>query len=250
MIRIYFSILVLATSFFPCFGLHGEEKAKKDFDPEEELKKGSEDYQFTIMQAKERMLAGFEDQEKKLEANTKLKVAEQIKLIEQLQSEKKAFQSDQNKLPKSTSMKQYLNDYQNKISSARKKYELLFDKVAEYYRNKKEFLKAKELLIKKENFIKNSALPKERSATQIVGSWNWSEHKMIFEKGGRVIEYLPNGKLNARGKWLTLEDGAIEIVLDNGWKMQVQFSEINQLQAISYGPKGQKLKATVYKLYN
>ncbi len=121
-----------------------------------ELKRAKEEFQSGAEKANEKLLAAFAVEQKKLEQNSKLKVDQQIKLIEQLTEEKKAFEIDTTRLPTSSVMKSALNEYLTKSAVAKKKCEEAFSKAAENYRSKKDFAAAKSVLTELEAFKENS----------------------------------------------------------------------------------------------
>jgi hypothetical protein len=140
--------------------LFAEDKPKDVDDPvAAELAKAKQNYQAALKAASEKMGNAFAEQKKKLEDNKKLKVADQIKLLEQLQEEQKAFELDPEKLPKSTRMKFAVMDYQTQVSAARKRCETAFDKAAESYRANKDLTAAKEILAQKGRFLADPTLP-------------------------------------------------------------------------------------------
>ena len=91
--------LIVAGLLFPSTA-PGEDKPKDADDPvAAELTKAKEEYLSAAGKAGEKLLAAFAEQKKKLEENTKLKVDQQIKQIEQIEEERKAFEADPSKLP-------------------------------------------------------------------------------------------------------------------------------------------------------
>ena len=121
-----------------------------------ELKRAKEEFQSGAEKANEKLLTAFSVEQKKLEQNTKLKVDQQIKLIEQLSEEQKAFEADTTRLPASSVMKLALNEYLTKTAAAKKKCEEAFSKAAENFRSKKDFAAAKSVLTELEAFKANS----------------------------------------------------------------------------------------------
>ena len=121
-----------------------------------ELKRAKEEFQSGAEKANEKLLTAFSIEQKKLEQNTKLKVDQQIKLIEQLSEEQKAFEADTTRLPASSVMKLALNEYLAKTAVAKKKCEEAFSKAAENYRSKKDFAAAKSVLTELDAFKENS----------------------------------------------------------------------------------------------
>ncbi len=169
-----------------------------------ELTKAKEVYQAAVKLASEKLVAAFADEQKKLEENTRLKVAEQIKLVEQIQAERKAFEADTTKLPKSAGMKVAVSDYKTKTTAAKMKCETAFDKAAESYRNMKDLVTAKAVLAGKAEFFKVAGVAKaaeQRSKwTLINGKWGfkleadgtWTEGS--DSKGGTVYRHKETGR--------------------------------------------------------
>ena len=118
--------------------------------------------------AKEEMVAAFAEQKKKLEENTKLKVDVQIKLVEEIQAEKKAFEEDPAKLPKSAAMKNAVADFQKKLATAKKKSEAAFDTAADAYRRQQppDLTSAKAVLTEKAKIVGVDAVVKNAAATK------------------------------------------------------------------------------------
>lgn len=147
-----------------------------------ELMKAKKDYQIAVKTANEKLMAAFADQQKKLEDNTELKVAELLKLVEEIQKEKKAFEVDPTSLPKSPRMKVAVSEYQTQIADAKKKCAAAFEKAAEGYRRKRDLATAKAVLAEKDNFF--IALD---VANVLPGKWqvNFVGHT----KNGSAINY-------------------------------------------------------------
>ncbi|MBX9579562.1 MAG: hypothetical protein K2X87_04570 [Gemmataceae bacterium] len=89
MVRLPIALLAAAVVFLSAAANVDKPKPGVDDPVAAELTKAKEDYQAAVMAAGEKLVAAFADQQKKLEDNTKLKVAEQIKLVEQIQEERK-----------------------------------------------------------------------------------------------------------------------------------------------------------------
>jgi hypothetical protein len=185
MVRLQLSLF--AAGVLCLSGLRADDKPKEADDLiASALTKAKEDFQEAVKGAGEKLLTAFTDQQKKLEENTKLKVAEQIKLVEQLQEERKAFEADPSKLPKSPGMKVAVSDYQMKTDAAKKKCEAAFDKAAEGYRGKKDLASAKAVLTEKEQFFKGGL-----AATDTRLSWKGTLSSVVFIRG-REWNELPN----------------------------------------------------------
>lgn len=156
MIRVQLAMLI---AFILCLsGVFAQDDPKSDANDliSAELKRAKEEFQSGAEKANEKLLTAFSLEQKKLEQNTKLKVDQQIKLIEQLSEELKAFEADTTRLPTSSVMKSALNEYLTKTTVVKKKCEEAFSKTAENYRSKKDFAAAKSVLAELEAFKANS----------------------------------------------------------------------------------------------
>jgi len=118
-----------------------------------ELAVAKEEYVNALDRAKEKLIAAFAEQQKKLEENKNLKVAEVIKLVEQLQAERDAFLADSSKLPRIAIMKVAVSEYESSVAAATKKCAAAFDKAAEEYRKRRDLAKAKMVLAEKDEFL-------------------------------------------------------------------------------------------------
>lgn len=154
-----------------------DDKPKSDADDPiaSALKLAKEEYLSSIEKSNENLLAAFAERQKRLEENTKLKVDQQIKLVEQIQEEKKAFEADSTRLPKSPGMKVAVSDYLAQLTAARKRCEGAFDKAAEGYRGKKDLVTAKAVLAEKKTFLEvlPSRVPRG-VADNLPGKWRVS----------------------------------------------------------------------------
>jgi hypothetical protein len=161
--------------------------AKKDDPIAAELSKAKGEFVAALDSAKEKLLAKFAEEEKRLTDTTTLKIDDKVKRLKQLGDEKKAFE-DLGKLPKSAGLKVAVSDYQTKVSAAKQKCERAFDAAAEKYgkadkNGKKDLAAAKAVLDEKENFFK--------SFTDTRSYWVGKD--VTFTKG-------PNGEWLERGK--------------------------------------------------
>ena len=118
-----------------------------------ELKKAKVKYESAVEKAGEKLLAAFAEQLKQVEGKTELKAEQQIKLLEQLRADRKAFEADSSNLPKSAGLKKAVKEYETALTPARKTGEAAFDKAADAYRNKKEFDAAKVVLDEKKLYF-------------------------------------------------------------------------------------------------
>jgi hypothetical protein len=147
-----------------------------------ELKKAKVKYESAIEKAGEKLLAALAEQLKQVEGKTELKAEQQIKLLEQLRTDRKAFEADSTNLPKSPGLKRAGNEYQTASTTARKTCEAAYDKAADAYRNKKEFEAAKVVLDEKKLFV----LPV--GARVFVGTYRWSNGLTVTIAADRTAQ--------------------------------------------------------------
>ena len=167
MLRRLMALLVVG-ALFPSVMMAEDKPKELDGPVATELKKAKVKYESAVEKAGEKLLAAFTEQQKLVEGKTEMKAELQIKQLEQLLTEKKAFEADSTNLPKSTGMKKATNEYQTALTTARKSGELAFDKAADSYRTKKEFEAAKIVLEEKKLYF----LP--AGARLFVGTYRWS----------------------------------------------------------------------------
>jgi hypothetical protein len=118
-----------------------------------ELAVAKEEYVNALNRAREKLIAAFAEQQKKLEENKNLKVAEVIKLVDRLQAERKAFLADSSKLPRIAIMKVAVSEYESSVATAKKTCAAAFDKAAEEYRKNRDLAMAKMVLAEKDKFL-------------------------------------------------------------------------------------------------
>ncbi len=158
-----------------------------------ELGKAKDEFRAAVGKAHDKLLSSFATQQKVLEETKKLKVADQIKLIEQLQAERKAYEANPALLPTSPAMKSAVVEYQTKLLAARRKCEAAFDKGAEGYRDRKDLESAKVVLAQKAEFF-TAALPADPRT-------EWVSKKRVFRK-------------NDKGQWLEKSDQNLYFTFD------------------------------------
>ena len=183
-----------------------EAKVAADDDIAAALKTAKEDYKSAVEKAGEKLLADFTDRQKKLADDTKLKVDQVIKLVEQVQVEKKAFELDPAKLPKSAGMNVAASDYQTKTAAARKKCEAAFDEAAEAYRGKRDLVIAKAVLAEKKQFFAAAG-----AAADPRRVWMGSRGVLMHVKDD-VWRHLPNAGGEYVFKEVSRNEKYIEIV--------------------------------------
>ncbi len=161
-------------------GVDAQDEPTKADDPvAAELAMAKETYQKAVKAAGEKLVAAFEAEDKKAEKNTKLSAEQYSKLSKQLAEERKAFETDPSKLPKSPVTQDAVKGYQQAMSSAKTKCETAFSKAAEAYRGK------------------------DKAALDAVLT-----EKQQFFKGGPLMT-VPKGNMPAPGKdgWVQLFNG-------------------------------------------
>jgi hypothetical protein len=172
-------------------GVAQDKPAPKDDPIAAELSKAKTEFLAAHGKAKEKLLAAFAEEEKKLTNNAKLKIDEKVKRLDQLAEEKKAF-ADDGKLPKSPGLKVAVSDYQTKVNAAKLKCEKAFDTAAEKY-GKKDLAAAKSVLTEKANFLSGVTEPKDTRTRWVgkkqtyyqIGKEEWQENL----GGGTVLRY-------------------------------------------------------------
>ena len=88
-------ITLLAVWGLLVFGAIAQDQAKLPTDDliASNLEKSRDEYQAAIGEARDKLLAAFDTQQKKIEEDNAMKVEQQIKLVKELQLEKKSFES-------------------------------------------------------------------------------------------------------------------------------------------------------------
>jgi len=166
----------------------GQDKpaVKKDDPIAAELTRAKDEFLATHEKAKERLLAKFAEEEKRLTDSTALKIDDRVKRLKQIQDEKKAFE-DLGKLPKAGALKVAVSDYQTKVNAAKQKCETAFDVAAEKYRKKEKDLAAtRAVLAEKENFF--------RGLTDTRTLWAGGRKKFILTDKGEWQETNEQGQ--------------------------------------------------------
>jgi hypothetical protein len=116
----------------------------------DDLAKAKEAYQTAVAKARDELLKAFATEEKKL-LDSRLNVEEKVRRVEQVQNEKKAFETD-GTLPTSATMKIAGGKYQIAVSQARLKCENAFQTAAEKY-GRIDLAKAKAVLQEKGTYF-------------------------------------------------------------------------------------------------
>ncbi|MFO0798541.1 MAG: hypothetical protein U0804_13775 [Gemmataceae bacterium] len=201
------------------------------------LARAQDEYVAATGKAQEKLLAAFAAQQKALEDTKKLKVADQIRLLDQVKAERKAFEASPAALPASAVMRPALAEYQAKLVAARRKCEAAFDRAAEDYRDRKNLDAARAVLARKAEFFAAASPADQR--VEWVGKKKafrrndkglWYERNeqglfFVFDEAGRTPEavellrvgpprvavrlYADKATMSVnKGEWLPLDDGA------------------------------------------
>jgi len=205
--------------------------AKADDPIAAELRKAKVEFQATLDKTNEKLLAAFADEEKKLTNNSKLKIDEKVKRLDQLQEEKKAFETD-GKLPKSPGLKVALSDYQTKVNAAKLKCEKAFDTAAEKY-GKKDLTAAKAVLAEKANFLQGVGEPKDTRTVWVgkkqtyfqVDKGEWQERigpgvVLKYKETDRTKEYVEVLDAGRGIKLRMMDTKAVISINGSAWGLQ------------------------------
>ncbi len=95
-----------------------------------ELAVAKQKYRDVLSEVKKRMISAFDDEDKTVTADKTLKLADKLKLLEQIVLDKTAFQVD-GTFPKSPGMKEAVDAFQKQLKEAREICETAFDVAAE-----------------------------------------------------------------------------------------------------------------------
>ena len=95
-----------------------------------ELAVAKQKYRNVVSEVKKRMISAFDDEDKTVTADKTLKLADKLKLLEQIALDKTAFQVD-GTFPKSPGMKEAVDAFQKQLKEAREICETAFDVAAE-----------------------------------------------------------------------------------------------------------------------
>jgi hypothetical protein len=120
----------------------------------DDLAKAKEAYQTAVAKARDELLKAFASEEKKL-LDSRLNVEEKVRRVEQVQNEKKAFETD-GKLPTSVTLKIAGGRFQIAVAQAKLKCEKAFDTAADRY-GRIDLAKAKAVLEEKSGFFEAAA---------------------------------------------------------------------------------------------
>jgi hypothetical protein len=189
----------------------------------DELNKAREAYRTSAEKAGDALLDSIDKEVKKVEASTRLKVDGQIKLIEQLKAEKKAFQATK-LLPSSASMKDAVGQYRTTTKVAQSRCEKAFDMAAEKYRGKKDLTAAKTVLDAKQEFVLDVSPFNFDGVWVSTHSSRWSGRRTV--KGESVIDFDGTAcKWERKGAQITVTWPG------GGWeKLDIDFKSPDQLK--------------------
>lgn len=151
-----------------------------------DLRKAKDGYRKSLEKANEKLLATFETQIQKVGNAKKLKVDNQVKLIEILRQERDVFTANNNRLPKSAPMLVAVQNYQMTMFVARRACEKEFDDTAELFLEKKDFAAAKTVLADKAKYF-----------TDLAGDdrvkWGHGHGNFVRRDDGTWLESKTNG---------------------------------------------------------
>lgn len=189
----------------------------------DELSKARESYRTSAEKAGDVLVNAIDKEIKRLEANTRLKVDEQIKLIEELQGEQKAFQATKI-LPSSPILRGAVGQYWVATTAAQARCERAFDTAAEKYRGKKDLAAAKAVLEAKHEFVLEVSLFSFDGVWVSTHSNRWSGRRTV--KGSVVLDFD-----GVACKW-ERTGGLITVTWPGGgWeKLDIDFKNPDQLK--------------------
>jgi hypothetical protein len=225
MIRPWLRLVGAALVVAVIAGGAGAQPAKAKDDPvADELKKAREAYRGEMEAAGEALLAAFDRQTKKLEDDKRLKLEQQIKLLDALKAERKAFAASAYHLPAAPGLKGAVAQYKLATVVAQRRGEKAFDAAAEQYRAKKDFPSAKAVLEAKQSFTEDATPFDFDGAWMTTHSSRWKGRRTV--KADVVTDF--NGTLC---KW---ERKGIHITVtwpEGGWeRLEIDFKNMNQLK--------------------
>lgn len=189
-----------------------------------------EAYDASLEKAGYILLDSIDKEIKKVTANGRLKVDDQIRLVEQLKAEREAFQASK-RLPSSASVKDAVGQYWIATKVAQSRCEKAFDKAADKYRDRKDLGAAKAILEAKQEFVLNVSLFNFDGVWVSTHSNGWSGRRTVT--GGRVTDF--NGtscEWERKGSQITVTwpGGGFE-------KLSIDFTRPDQLKGkTSHGP--------------
>jgi formylglycine-generating enzyme required for sulfatase activity len=139
-------------------------------DVDASLAEAQQQYLAAIDAAEARMLAAFDVQQQKVETDGRLKVDAKIKLIEQIQAERKDFEEDSAKLPTTKGMSVSVSEYRRTVNAAKTQCGPVFDLAAQEYVRRQDLVSAKAILAEKERFL-NSRISDNLTEGFVLDTW-------------------------------------------------------------------------------
>ena len=228
MMRIPFPLFVLGLLWSASLIADDAGKSEQDDPIAVELRKAKAEFVSSKEKATEKLTADFDEIRKRVEDSTTLKVEQRLKLLEQIQQEKTAFETNPSRIPSLVTMKSAVSDFQLRIAAARKKCEAAYDKAADSYDKKKDLASARKVLDEKASFF-------VATSKSFVGSY---DRLKILADGSTAT---PQGK---KGKW-SLSKGVCVIKWESGWIDTYGFDKNGKdLIGKSMSPKGKETEIT------
>lgn len=225
--------LLLAVSF-PCsvFAFTEEPPKSKPEDPVGlDLRKAKAECTGSMEKAAAKLAADFSEIRKRVEDSTTLKVEQRLKLLEQIQQEKAAFDASPSKMPTLVSMKAAVAEYQARTAAARKKCEAAYDKAAESYDKNKDFAAAKKILDEKKDFAAGKMVVEEKKTPSPQPSVR-TFAGLYQDRFDREVRLAPDGTATrtaknavvANGNWKVRNEQCV-VTWDSGWTDVLAFDK-------------------------
>lgn len=243
MVRFQVSLFAAVLVWPSC--AHAQDKAKAEGDDPiaMQLRKAKEEYQSTTDKAVEKMLVDFAAERKKVEDSKTIKVEQRLKLLEQLQEEKAAFEADRSKLPSAPGMKLALGEFQKSIERARKKCEMAFDTAAVGYDKIKDFVSVKQVIEEKKTFFFSQQPPTRTYVGQYKDRFN---REVKLSADGKAVRIVTKDDVTT-GRWKVSNDQCI-VTWESGYSDVLRFDKNGKdLAGKEIAPKG-KEKEMTYKV--
>ena len=187
-------------------------------------------YRAAVDKADEALLASFDKEVERLKGNMNLKVDDQIRRIDELQTQRKTFEEKKYILPASSSMKDAVGRYRLTTSPAQTRCEKAFDTAAEKYRTMKDLATAKAVLDEKREFVLESTPFNFEGIWFCKHSTGWSGRRIV--KGDVVTDQDGKGPV----KW-ERSGGRITIIWSEGNRssLDIDFKKPNQFGSMAAG---------------
>jgi hypothetical protein len=154
-------------------------------------------YITAVKVANDKLLAAFDKQRTELEADGEINPTERVRLLDQLATEKKAFEENAEKHPTSYKMASAASSYRAAISAAKRECERAFDRAAnEYLAQGKNVATAKAVLADKDWFLQQGARRAEGPTGTIKEAIAKYEADMKALRQGIIDALQTQGKLS------------------------------------------------------